>query len=112
MFDFQNTLDEANEYRKHGNYAIAAFSYWLIGFAYEDEEFPYYYTPAIGAEAYNGYVEIMNNHYDQILKDDSYLIYKSDLIRFSSYRKYFERFELEVTNYVPHSRSHNLAHES
>ena len=48
MFDFAGTLREAEEAVKNQDFAMATFYYWLIGFAYEDEEFPYSYTDDIG----------------------------------------------------------------
>ena len=39
MFDFQETIDTADKYSKDGNVALATFHYWLIGYAYQDEDF-------------------------------------------------------------------------
>lgn len=54
MFDFQGTLYEAKEYKKQGNISLAT----LINFAFEDEEFSYYYTEEIGAEGANGFIRL------------------------------------------------------
>ena len=101
MFDFQSTLDSADEYAKKGDYALADFHYWLIDFAYQDEEFPYYYTPSIGAHGFDGFVDIMNEHHSSILQSDSYKNFKGQMNCFSSYRRYFENFERDVANYQP-----------
>lgn len=47
MFDFQSTLDAAESYASNKDNALATFHYWLINFAYENEEFPYYCTGKI-----------------------------------------------------------------
>ena len=44
MYDFQSVLDQANEAFQIKDYAKAAYYYWEINFAYENEEFPLYYT--------------------------------------------------------------------
>ena len=56
MFDFQETIDTADKYSKDGNVALATFHYWLIGYAYQDEEFPYSYTASIGDRGGKGFL--------------------------------------------------------
>ena len=41
MFDFQATLDEADQANVEGNYALAVFDYWLIEFAFYELERKY-----------------------------------------------------------------------
>lgn len=100
MFDFQATLDEADAYAKAGEYALATFNYWLINFAYEDEEFPYYYTDKIGERGRKGFLKYVNKHKDEILNDKSYLSLKEQTIMFSTYRRYFENFERVVKYFI------------
>lgn len=44
MFDFRTTLKESDHALNNGNIALAMFNYWLVNFAFGDEEYPYFYT--------------------------------------------------------------------
>lgn len=61
MFDFAGTLREAEEAVKNQDFAMATFYYWLIGFAYKDEEFPYSYTDDIGKKGAKGFLKYVKN---------------------------------------------------
>lgn len=108
MLDFQSTLDTADEYAKAGDHALAAFHYWLIGFAYENEEFPYAYTDVIGSKGRKGFLKHVKKHRDTILSSDSYINFKSELNCFSSYRKYFENFERVVNYFIDRKKNKEL----
>lgn len=96
MFDFKATLSEAEEYSKKGDFAVAAFHYWLIGFAYEDEEFPYSWTPEIGDIVNKKLSKLIDKHHDAILASESYKKFKNHLSDFPNYCYYFENFEAAI----------------
>ena len=96
MFDFQATLDEADQANAEGNYALAVFDYWLIDFAFQDEEFPFYYTPMIGMKARKMFFKLMKKHKNEILDSESYIEMKESLKGFKTYQKYFTHFERVV----------------
>ena len=73
MFDFAGTLREAEEAVKNQDFAMATFYYWLIGFAYEDEEFPYSYTDDIGKQGAKGFLKYVKKYKNEILAAESYL---------------------------------------
>lgn len=100
MFDFQATIDTADNYSKSGDFALATFHYWLINFAYEDEEFPYSYTEEIGARGRKGFLKNVKKHKNEILNSQSYLKYKTELSVFDSYKKYFVNFERVVNSFI------------
>ena len=79
MFDFAETLKEADQALAQEDYALAIFNYWLVNFAYYDEEFPYHYTQEIGDKAKRNFLKLMRKHKDEILQSDSYLKYKNCL---------------------------------
>ena len=105
MFDFQGTLDEAKEYEKQGNISLATFNYWLINFAFEDEEFPYYYTEEIGAEGANGFLRLARKHCKEILNDNNYIRFKQEVDVFPSYKKYIFNFENVIKSFIKKSKS-------
>lgn len=47
MFDFRTTLKEGDHALNNGNIALAMFNYWLVNFAFGDEEYPYFYKKKI-----------------------------------------------------------------
>lgn len=96
MFDFKATLEEADKALAKGDYALAIFNYWLVNFAYEDEEFPDYYTKEIGNKAEKELRKLLKKHKDRILETDSYLQYKIALSDFETYKNYFHNFELYI----------------
>ena len=79
MFDFQATIDLADKYAKNDDNALATFYYWLIGYAYQDEELPFSYTTEIGARGKNGFLKLVNKYKNEILSDSSYVSYKEFL---------------------------------
>ena len=107
MFDFQATLVAADNYARNGNYALATFHYWLINFAYEDEEFPYSYSEEIGAEGRKGFLKYIKKYKNEILDSKSYLDYKTELKDFPSYQNYFDNFERVVNHFIYKSSKHN-----
>lgn len=98
MFDFQSTLDDADRYAKDGNVSLATFHYWLIGFAYEDEEFPFGYTTSIGERGRKGFLKYARKHRDKILNSESYLEFKTMMSVFPTYLNYFANFERVVNS--------------
>lgn len=92
MFDFQATLNDANAYAADNQFALAAFHYWLIGFAFENEEFPYSYTAEIGRCGRNGFLKYAKKYRNAILTDESYVRFK-DFMDFPAYVNYFANFE-------------------
>lgn len=100
MFDFQATIDLADKYAKNDDKALATFYYWLIGYAYQDEEFPYSYTTEIGARGKKGFLKLVNKYKNEILSDSSYVSYKEFLKDSFTYRKYFENFERVVNFFI------------
>lgn len=107
MFDFQATLESADNYAKNGNYALAAFHYWLINFAYEDEEFPYSYTEEIGAKGRKGFLKYVKKYKNEILNSKSYMDYKTELKVFHSYQNYFGNFERVVNSFIKPKKKDN-----
>lgn len=69
MYDFQAELESAKRSEKNGDYFMAAYSYWSIGFAYEEEEMPLAYSPQIGDEANARFYKVVNKHRDEILRE-------------------------------------------
>lgn len=100
MFDFQETLDTADNYAKKGNKALACFHYWLIGFAYNDEEFPYFYTESIGEKGRKGFFKYVKKNPALILTAESYIKFKEQLSIFPTYMKYFKNFERVVGSFI------------
>lgn len=98
MFDFASTLEEADIALAKGDYALSMFNYWLVNFAFEDEDFPYHYTKEIGEKAEQKFRQILKKHRKDILESDSYLQYKKSLSVFEAYKKYFHYFEQEIIN--------------
>lgn len=100
MFDFQATLDMADAYADAKEYSLATFFYWLINFAYEDEEFPYCYTYEIGERGRKGFLKYVNKHKNEILNNKSYLSLKELTKVSSTYCRYFENFERVVNFFI------------
>ncbi len=96
MFDFQSTLDEADQANAEGNYALAVFDYWLIDFAFQDEEFPLAYTQEMGRKARKMFFKLIKKHKNEILDSESYIEMKESLNGFKTYNKYFTHFERVV----------------
>jgi len=96
MFDFKKTLDEADQAYANGDFAWAVFNYWLIDFAFYDEELPLYYTPEIGRKARKMFFKLVKKHKNEILDSESYREMKNDLSVFESYQKYLTHFERVV----------------
>ena len=103
MFDFQETIDTADKYSKDGNVALATFHYWLIGYAYQDEEFPYSYTASIGDRGRKGFLKLMKKYKHEILNSQEYLTFKSNCGIFPKYKQYFENFERVVQSFFSRS---------
>lgn len=61
MFDFASTLEEAAIALANDEYAISMFNYWIVNFAFKDEEIPYHYTKELGDKA--------EQKFSQFLKD-------------------------------------------
>lgn len=99
MFDFLSTLEKADDYACRKEYALATFHYWLINFAFEDEEYPYHYTKEIGERGRKGFLKFVKKHRDNILTDESYLEFKS-LMAHTIYDYYFENFECVVKSFI------------
>ena len=93
MFDFPDTLATAERYEKQGDFALATFHYWLIDFAFEDEEIPWQYTRQIGEKGSEGFNRLLGKYRDEIPISVSYIRFKEELSVFESYRKYFYYFE-------------------
>lgn len=100
MFDFQSTLDSANNYDDKGNVALATFHFWLINFAYENEEFPYSYTPEIGDKGRKGFLKLVKKYKRDILSSEDYLAYKESMSVFPSYQTYFDNFERVINSFI------------
>ncbi len=96
MFDFKATIDEADHALLEGNYVLAVFDYWLIDFAFYDEEFPISYTKEMGRKARKMFFKILKKHKGEILESDYYREMKESFSVFESYRKYFCHFERVV----------------
>lgn len=96
MFDFQATLDEADQANAEGNYALAVFDYWLIDFAFQDEELPLAYTREMGRKARKMFFKLIKKHKNEILDSESYIDMKESLNGFKTYNKYFTHFERVV----------------
>lgn len=95
MFDFQGTLKEADDAAAKGEYVTAIYNYWMIGYAFEDEEFPYGYTREIGEKASKCFLKYMRKHKKKILQDEVYLKMKEALREF----KTFQNFERVVNSF-------------
>ena len=93
MFDFPNTLAMAMRYEEQGDFALATFHYWLIDFAFEDEDIPWHYTRQIGEKGREGFNRLLGKYRDEIPISASYIKFKDELSVFESYRKYFYYFE-------------------
>lgn len=108
MFDFQATIDTADNFSKSGDFALATFHYWLINFAYEDEEFPYLYTNEIGARGRKGFLKYVKKYKSEILTSQSYINFKTELSVFNSYQNYFANFERVVNSFInPKKKQHS-----
>ena len=103
MFDFQETINKAAQYEQERNYPLAAFHYWLIDFAYNDEEFPFSYTEEIGKKGRNGFLKMMKKHKNEILNSTEYLSFKEQFNIFKTYQMYFANLE-RVVNYIINRR--------
>ena len=99
MFDYAETLKEADQALEKGDYAIAAFKYWLVNFAYNDEDIPYCYTKEIGDKASEKYEELLEEHKEGLVRSASYQEYKKMLVIFEGYLKYFYYYERKVRNH-------------
>jgi len=99
MFDFAETLNDGDQALAKSDFALAMFYYWLVNFAYEDEEFPYYYSPEIGQKASKQFMKLLSKHKDDLLESESYIKLKESMSIFETYRKYFKHFEREIRNY-------------
>lgn len=100
MIDFQTTLNEAHKYAKEGDYALATFHYWLIGFTYENEEFHYGYNDDIGKCGRKGFIKYVTKFHTEILSNNSYINFKSNFSDFPSYQIYFLNFERVVNSFI------------
>lgn len=100
MFDFAGTLREAEEAVKNQDFAMATFYYWLIGFAYKDEEFPYSNTDDIGKKCAKGFLKYVKKYKNEILVAESYLKFKEHTQIFPTYKKYFENYERVVNSFI------------
>jgi hypothetical protein len=100
MFDFQATLDEADQAFADKDYAWAVFNYWLIDFAFNDEDIPYFYSREIGDKANEMFYKLIEEHKNGILNSESYLRKKKNLSIYESYRKYFCHFERVVRSFM------------
>lgn len=96
MFDFEATLKEGDQALAEGNLAKALFYYWLVDFAFEDEEFPYFYTNEIGRKANKKFFTLSKKCKDKILESEEYLKFKEGMSIFESYRRYFVHFERAI----------------
>lgn len=114
MYDFQGVLNQANEAFENKDYVQAAYYYWEINFAYEDEEFPYYYTDQIGAEASAGFERAMEQTtVDEILNSEFYKTYQKWLRNSKSMQKYLLNFERDISQYsMRHSNKVTMKKEN
>jgi len=86
---------------KTKDYAQAAYYYWEINFAYEDEEFPFSYTPEIGRKAYAGFKRTMQRiSVDDILASEFYRTLKEFYNNSQYTRKYLCAFEKYIAKYA------------
>ncbi|MCM1141677.1 MAG: hypothetical protein NC453_24160 [Muribaculum sp.] len=110
MYDFQGVLIQANEAFENKDYAQAAYYYWEINFAYEDEEFPYSYTVQIGSEASSGFQRAMERiTVDEILNSGFFKTYQKWLGNSKSMQKYLLNFERDISQYaMRHSNKVNM----
>lgn len=99
MFDFKATLEDADQAYAEGNYALAVFDYWLIDFAFLDEEFPCGYTPEMGEKASKMFLKLIKKHKNEVLDSESYIKMKDSLNGFEKYNKYFTHFERVVKSF-------------
>lgn len=100
MFDFQSILNEADKAVEQKEYAIAIFNYWLVDFAFNDEDFPSAYTNEIGQKADEGFEKYIKEYKNDILNSSSYIQYKNSLKDIPAYQKYFKYFEREIKTYL------------
>lgn len=101
MYDFQSVLDQANEAFQIKDYAKAAYYYWEINFAYENEEFPLYYTHKIRDDAQKGFERTMELiSVDEILTSKFYRTLHRYYDRSPFTQKYILRFERDIVNYA------------
>ena len=100
MFDFSDTLKNAEDAAKRKDYAMAAFHYWLIGFAYNDEEFPYSYTKEIGNKGAKGFLKYARKYRNEILSAESYLSFKEQTCQYPTYQRYFDNFERVINSFL------------
>lgn len=98
MFDFRTTLKEDDHALNNGNIALAMFNYWLVNFAFGDEEYPYFYTKEIGDEASEKFIVLFRKYKDMVLESEVYLAFKDEMRVFESYRHYFNHFERDIRN--------------
>lgn len=112
MFDFNATLQDAERAVKDKDFAMATFHYWLIGFAYEDEEFPHFYTKEIGKKGAKGFLKYVNKYKNEILTAESYLRFKEQTQVFPKYQKYFKNFERVVSSFINKQKKNNPKEES
>lgn len=103
MFDFQETINMADKYSNDGNVALATFHYWLIGYAYQYEEFPFSYTASIGERGRKGFLKLIKKYKYEILTSQEYISFKSNCSIFPKYQEYFENFERVVNSFISRS---------
>lgn len=103
MYDFSDVLWSARMLRLRRNYALAAYYYWEIGYAYQDEEFPYGYTDRIGSSAYRGLRRCMRHvTSDTLRKSKDYQEIRAFLMECKPH--YVRAFERYVKYYRPKRR--------
>ena len=73
MFDFVATLEAADRCVAVGDFAMATFNYWLIGYAVRHEEDMANYSIEIEEEAAEKFLKYAYEHQDEILTAESYL---------------------------------------
>jgi hypothetical protein len=77
MFDFVATLEAADRCVADGDFSMASFNYWLIGYAVRHEEDMVNYSIEIEEEAAEKFLKYAYEHKDEILTAESYLKLKS-----------------------------------
>lgn len=59
---------------ENGDYALSMFLYWLVNFAFEDEEFPNHHTKELGDKAEKIFNQFLKNR-EKTSESGSYLQY-------------------------------------
>lgn len=67
VFYFRTILKESYHALNNGNIALAMFNYWLVNFAFGDEEYSYFYTKDIGDEDSEQYIALFRKYKDMLL---------------------------------------------